>query len=424
MADTAGSSTGGGDAAEQQQQQQPEQTRQVPTDPAQIAASAISLPSGEQHQWRGRDVVFVDPLDSTVPYWWPAMIVPTEEIDATMGCTGLGPSEYLVKYFEDFKYSTVNGSELRLFDTSQVPYTDFAAKSPQFLKDKAIKSALSYMRTGLVHAKFQWKLWQTGSETLSLPFVLDTAISAATESNTVASAQADDATTMAVDEESDGSTLVTNLPQDPTSAVSTASGNPDGSADAAEAEAVIENRGGQQDEGDGNVSPNTTTPETASPPRQTQQQQQQQKQPTTRARRGRQPRVAANGTGTGPTTSTGTGRRGRPPLASKQNQSQNGAKHKRNSSAAVTSAGSGRRGPTVITDSMSMLAEESDNPSASVESSEIRRIVREMTDVQEEYRFFKELVKRAAKDLWSEMGNEWPPNLGSSTRFGKRRKLA
>ncbi|KAJ1723540.1 hypothetical protein LPJ53_002109 [Coemansia erecta] len=523
MADTADSSIGGGDTPEQQQQQQPGQTRQVPTDPAQIAASAISPSSGEQHQWRGRDVVFVDPLDSTVPYWWPAMIVPTEEIDATMGCTGLGPSEYLVKYFEDFKYSTVNGSELRLFNTSQVPYTDFAAKSPQFLKDKAIKSALSYMRTGLVHAKFQWKLWQTGSETLSLPFVLDTAVSAATAPDADTGAEVGEAASMAVDEESDGSTLVTNLPQDPTSAVSATSGDPDLSANAADIEAEAEAEAGdRQDESDGNVSPNSsstrsvsqssrritrsrssgnltpatlspaknspqaaspspspspqpaepvsatteatdgdkddddnagdgddeddapqeqqqqqqqqqailtatpastataaTTPETASPPRQTQQQQQ---QPTTRARRGRQPRVAANGTGT--TTGTGTGRRGRPPLASKQHQNQNGAKHKRNSSAAVTSSGSGRRGPTVITDSTSMLTEESDNPAATAESSEIKRIVREMMDVQEEYRFFKVLVKRAAKDLWSEMGNEWPPSLGSSTRFGKRRKLA
>ncbi|KAJ2385660.1 hypothetical protein GGI05_004630, partial [Coemansia sp. RSA 2603] len=420
--------------------------------------------------------------------------------------------------------STVNGSELRLFDTSQAPYTDFAAKSPQFLRDKAIKSALSYMRTGLVHAKFQWKLWQTGSETISLPFVLDTTLSTSTAPVTEAVAEADEAEVMLVDEESDGSTLVTNMPQDPTSAVSTTNGIPDDTTSAPLEEADTD-RTDKQNESDGNVSPNSssgssstrsawqsssrsitrsrssgnltpvtsspaknspqaaspspqpeepisattettdgdkedddnggdgdgdgegegddeedtplqqqqqqamlsatpastataaTTPETASPPHQTQQ-----PQPATRARRGRQPRVTANGTNA--TTGTGTGRRGRPPLANKQHNNQNGAKNKRNTSSAVASTGPGRRGPTVITDSTSVLAEDSDNPAVAAGSSEIKRIVREMMDVQEEYRFFKVLVKRAAKDLWSEMGNEWPPNLGSSTRFGKRRKLA
>ncbi|KAJ2476031.1 hypothetical protein EV174_005070 [Coemansia sp. RSA 2320] len=49
---------------------------------ASTAADSVPQP------WRGRDVVF---------------IVPTDEVDATMGCTSLGPEEYLVKYFEDFK---------------------------------------------------------------------------------------------------------------------------------------------------------------------------------------------------------------------------------------------------------------------------------------------------------------------------------
>ncbi|KAJ1950072.1 hypothetical protein FBU59_000849 [Linderina macrospora] len=122
--------------------------------------------------WRGRDVVFVDPLDNTAEYWWPAMIVPTDEIDASMGCRALSTAEYLVKYFEDNKYSTVREQELRVFDTAQEPFTEFAANTPGFMKDRAIKSALSYLKTGHVHAKFKWKLWQTGTETLQLPFAL------------------------------------------------------------------------------------------------------------------------------------------------------------------------------------------------------------------------------------------------------------
>ncbi|KAJ1669799.1 hypothetical protein GGF38_001978, partial [Coemansia sp. RSA 25] len=58
------------------------------------------------------------------------------------------------------------------------------------------------------------------------------------------------------------------------------------------------------------------------------------------------------------------------------------------------------------------------------EPTDIQDIVRDMEEVQEEYRVFKSLVRIAAKDLWLEMGNEWPPNLGTSTRFGKRRKVA
>ncbi|KAJ2520803.1 hypothetical protein H4217_001801 [Coemansia sp. RSA 1939] len=123
-------------------------------------------------QWRGRDVVFVDPLDASAPFWWPAMVVPTDEIDATMGCSQLGENEYLVKYFEDNKYSTVRGSELRLFNTDQQPFTSFAASVPGFLRDRAIKSALAYLRTGHAQAKFQWLLWHTGSDALTLPFVL------------------------------------------------------------------------------------------------------------------------------------------------------------------------------------------------------------------------------------------------------------
>ncbi|KAJ1825385.1 hypothetical protein LPJ56_002701, partial [Coemansia sp. RSA 2599] len=159
-----------------------------------------------------------------------------------------------------------------------------------------------------------------------------------------------------------------------------------------------------------------TTPETTTPPQQ--QEPAQPPQPQPRTRRARAQRVTANGSG-------GTGRRGRPPLSSKQGGA---AKHKRNVNSSVSANGARKStsGPTVITDSMSSLMEDSSVDSAyAAESQEIQAIVKEMEEVQEEYRFFRSLVKMAAKDLWTQMGNEWPPSAsGASTRFGKRRKLA
>ncbi|KAJ2814396.1 hypothetical protein IWW50_007140, partial [Coemansia erecta] len=69
----------------------------------------------------------------------------------------------------------------------------------------------------------------------------------------------------------------------------------------------------------------------------------------------------------------------------------------------------------------SPAADEAQSPAT--DPPQIQSCVRELEEVQEEYRFFRSLVRRSAKDLWLEMGNEWPPNLGTSTRFGKRRKV-
>ncbi|KAJ2801817.1 hypothetical protein H4S07_004835, partial [Coemansia furcata] len=44
--------------------------KQSPRPRASTTASTAGTP---RQPWRGRDVVFVDPLDASVPYWWPAM---------------------------------------------------------------------------------------------------------------------------------------------------------------------------------------------------------------------------------------------------------------------------------------------------------------------------------------------------------------
>ncbi|PIA18832.1 hypothetical protein COEREDRAFT_79391 [Coemansia reversa NRRL 1564] len=343
-----------------------------------------------KRQWRGRDVVFVDPLDTSAPYWWPAMIVPTDEIDTTMGCTKLETDEYLVKYFEDCKYSTVRGSELRVFSTSQRPFTDFADASPAFTKDKAIKSALSFLKTGHVQAKFQWRGWQTGSDTLHMPFALPMPLAV------------DQAIPSSISVDSDVSTLVAAplekqllLPAPASPLLSDKS--PSGSAPPSPPQQHPTSADQEAPEQE------PSTPESAAAPVDGSSTPPPPSSSTSRTRRSRPQKTA---TGAPP-------RRGRPPLARRRQKSQqvptapaNGSRRRRKQqqSPEITPA--------------------SDEQSSAADPPQIMTVIKELEEVQEEYRIFRSLVKRAAKDLWMEMGNEWPPNLGTSTRFGKRRKVA
>ncbi|KAJ1961171.1 hypothetical protein GGI12_003400, partial [Dipsacomyces acuminosporus] len=68
------------DTTNTQSRDKPKTQPALQTDPASIVESAVLAQTHKQqqqqqqrHVWRGRDVVFVDPLDSSVPYWWPAM---------------------------------------------------------------------------------------------------------------------------------------------------------------------------------------------------------------------------------------------------------------------------------------------------------------------------------------------------------------
>ncbi|KAG0227884.1 hypothetical protein BGW42_002538 [Actinomortierella wolfii] len=101
--------------------------------------------------FRGRDVVFVDPLDDKESYWWPAMIVPIPEIDPSMDCTVLNPGECLVKYFEDNKYSVVKFTELQPFIPTTIPFLEFESNAGQkFLKSGGVINALAYLESGKV----------------------------------------------------------------------------------------------------------------------------------------------------------------------------------------------------------------------------------------------------------------------------------
>ncbi|KAJ2725915.1 hypothetical protein GGI07_000960 [Coemansia sp. Benny D115] len=429
-----------------------------------------SLVNDEPHEWRGRDVVFVDPLDSSAPHWWPAMIVPTDEIDATMGCSRLDAGEFLVKYFEDFKYSTVNGSELRLFSTSQPPYTDFAANSPSFLRDKAIKGALSYMRSGLVHAKFQWRLWQTGSETLKTPFVLSqpttdtvppvedpiqpqpaaddsdgsTTLVTAEISDHAPAAEAEDPDGLSAehidgDAATDSITAVAEPLSTSTRSSRSRTSTPKSAASSTTSPSPQPTPGADDlgdDDDDNEVSslpplsaatPASTATNGATPPATPS------SQPgstTTRSRRSANGRSQRGGAASASTNGTGTGRRGRPSLASKQAQQQQQQQQPQTTRS--------RRGGATATARNRQLQQQQQQAAAqrklaamaaaeaeealAGETLEIQRLVKEMEEAQEEYRVQKHLARKAARELWLYMGNEWPPNLGTSTRYGKRRK--
>ncbi|KAJ2670575.1 hypothetical protein IWW42_003881 [Coemansia sp. RSA 1085] len=314
----------------------------------------------DKHRWRGRDVVFVDPLDTTVPYWWPAMIVPTDEIDTTMGCLQLEADEYLVKYFEDCKYSTVRGSELRKFDTSQNPFKEFAATSTAFSKDKGVRGALSFLKTGHVQPKFQWRLWQTGSETLQLPFTLPAA-------DPRASAFVDSDNTLVKD---------SNSPISPADDGDDEAGSPD-SQPSEKSDLTLSKPSPPLNPASAAVAENAA----ASPVR------------SRRVTRLQNP-------------AGGAPRRGRPP---------------RQQSAGGSAGRSRKRRASEVRDTRE------ESPASTASDSMPPRIleaVRELEEVQEEYRIFRSLVRRAAKDLWLEMGNEWPPNLGASTRFAREKEQA
>ncbi|KAG0023651.1 hypothetical protein BGZ80_008689 [Entomortierella chlamydospora] len=112
--------------------------------------------------FRGRDVVFVDPLDDKESYWWPAMIVPVPEIDSSMDCTVLNPGECLVKYFEDNKYSVVPFTDLQPFVPTTIPFLEFElAAGQKFLKNGGVVNAMAYLESGKVKRKFSWHRWGT-----------------------------------------------------------------------------------------------------------------------------------------------------------------------------------------------------------------------------------------------------------------------
>ncbi|KAJ2714765.1 hypothetical protein H4R19_001553 [Coemansia spiralis] len=271
---------------------------------------------------------------------------------------------------------------LRAFDTGQTPFTAFAADNPAFAKDKAIRAALSFLKTGHVHAKFQWHRWQTGSDALQLPFALVTAA---------------DSLATATDAE------VPVGPEPPSHAGPKTPPEPEpGAATASDTASVVasdEDAAARQTESPPPLPPpEESVPGVASPEPPESSGDVASSQPATpqptqaRARRTRHQKQ--------PSTN-GTPKRSRVQPTRHQRQ---------------LSKPQAQKGSMPVTPASGTVSPE-ETPPAMV------TVIKELEDVQEEYRVFHTLVRRAARDLWSEMGNDWPPNPASSTRYGKRRKV-
>jgi hypothetical protein len=107
-------------------------------------------------------MVFVDPEDENLSYWWPALLVPKEELHIFVEAMGadvtindLTPGKHLVCYFEDGSYSVVSEVELLPFCPSEQPYLSYL-DSPSFLEDKAVMLANRYWEYGSIPETFKW----------------------------------------------------------------------------------------------------------------------------------------------------------------------------------------------------------------------------------------------------------------------------
>ncbi|KAF9581576.1 hypothetical protein BGW38_001358, partial [Lunasporangiospora selenospora] len=92
-------------------------------------------------------------------------IVPVPEIDSTMDCRILNPGECLVKYFEDNKYSVVPFTDLQPFVPKTIPFLEFELNAGQkFLKSGGVVNALAYLDTKKVKRKFSWHRWGSAQD--------------------------------------------------------------------------------------------------------------------------------------------------------------------------------------------------------------------------------------------------------------------
>ncbi|CAH1767290.1 11433_t:CDS:10, partial [Entrophospora sp. SA101] len=115
--------------------------------------------------FKGRDIVFVDPLDKNASFWWPAMIVPNDELDESMDFNCdldqlLLEGNFLVKYFEDMTYSVVECKGLKHFKLDNEPYLTFVKKAG-FLEHIGVFRALKCIQNnGEPFKGFKWDYWK------------------------------------------------------------------------------------------------------------------------------------------------------------------------------------------------------------------------------------------------------------------------
>ncbi|KAJ1963517.1 histone lysine methyltransferase Set9 [Dipsacomyces acuminosporus] len=96
--------------------------------------------------------VFIDPLDSNLEYWWPAVVVDSFVED--------NDKKYQVRYFEDGSYSQCSAGDLVLFDPVLPPFADWLQNKKEFLNDMATRRALAY---------YEWRFLAAHSRLVSTP---------------------------------------------------------------------------------------------------------------------------------------------------------------------------------------------------------------------------------------------------------------
>ena len=116
-------------------------------------------------------VVFVDPEDDSCPYWWPALIVPTEYIHLFQQSISepvpLTSTDLVVCYFEDGSFSVVPEDAIRAFNVEKEPFISYRTHpeyGKRFLADRAVIRALKFCTEGMVPLSFTWLHSSAGAD--------------------------------------------------------------------------------------------------------------------------------------------------------------------------------------------------------------------------------------------------------------------
>lgn len=116
-------------------------------------------------------VVFVDPEDDSCPYWWPALIVPTEYIHLFQQSISepvpLTSTDLVVCYFEDGSFSVVPEDAIRAFNVEKEPFVSYRSHPEygrRFVTDRAVIRALKFCTEGMVPLSFTWLHSSAGSD--------------------------------------------------------------------------------------------------------------------------------------------------------------------------------------------------------------------------------------------------------------------
>ncbi|KAJ3333427.1 hypothetical protein HDU76_008238 [Blyttiomyces sp. JEL0837] len=100
--------------------------------------------------------VFVFPDDDLdYSYWWPALIVPNDQVSRFMPKVDDPRNSCVVAYLENHSFNVVRREEMRLFDPNSEPYLTFQSM-PNFQDDQAVIRAQNFLDTGKPAPAWKW----------------------------------------------------------------------------------------------------------------------------------------------------------------------------------------------------------------------------------------------------------------------------